>query len=203
MQLESNHIIFVKIFDVPATFLKALPQITTHSLSDTTVTMSLAPNFDLSEPKVPKKLKNKETTVTVLNLVFDQLSDSETVQPASQIGGDKLSFISQRHLANLERFSRFVMTSALPKTPQPEDFKISVESLLTQREWDILRLVYMGYSSKKIAAARNLSHRTIELHRQNCAQKIGTITPLLLAALFSNSVLDTYSWTNSKTESLG
>jgi FixJ family two-component response regulator len=53
-------------------------------------------------------------------------------------------------------------------------------------------------NSKKIAASRTLSHRTVELHRQNCAQKLGPITPILLASLFSNSVLETYSWSNTE-----
>ena len=122
------------------------------------------------------------------------------MQPPSQIGQDKLSFISQKQLANLEEFSTFVISSVLPDIPLPEEFWVPVESLLTKREWDILHLVYMGYSSKKIAAARGLSHRTVELHRQNCAQKLGTITPTLLAALFSNSVLETYSWSKSTVE---
>jgi ATP/maltotriose-dependent transcriptional regulator MalT len=200
MPYESNNVIVVKILGAPAKALKALSEINRHSLTDTTVTMTLTPNFNFFKRKALKevKRKNESSKLTVLNLVFDDSADLETVQPVSQIGENKLSFISQKHLASLEEFSSFVISSVLPEIPLPDDFWIPVEPLLTQREWDILYLVYLGYSSKKIAVARNLSHRTVELHRQNCAQKIGTVTPVLLTALFSNSVLDTYSWTNTR-----
>ena len=200
MPYESNNVIVVKILGAPAKALKALSEINRHSLTDTTVTMTLTPNFNFFKRKALKEVKRKNASskLTVLNLVFDDSADLETVQPVSQIGENKLSFISQKHLASLEEFSSFVISSVLPEIPLPDDFWIPVEPLLTQREWDILYLVYLGYSSKKIAVARNLSHRTVELHRQNCAQKIGTVTPVLLTALFSNSVLDTYSWTSTR-----
>ena len=201
----SSHVIVVKILDAPAQTLEALSEINSHSLTDTTVTMSLKPNLNFFKRKTLNEVnsKSEHSTLTVLNLVCDDSTDPERVQPPSQIGQDKLSFISQKQLANLEEFSTFVISSVLPDIPLPEEFWVPVESLLTKREWDILHLVYMGYSSKKIAAARSLSHRTVELHRQNCAQKLGTITPILLASLFSNSVLDTYSWTNRKIEATG
>lgn len=200
MPYESNNVIVVKILGAPAKAFKALSEINRHSLTDTTVTMTLTPNFNFFKRKALKevKRKNESSKLTVLNLVFDDSADLETVQPVSQIGENKLSFISQKHLASLEEFSSFVISSVLPEIPLPDDFWIPVEPLLTQREWDILYLVYQGYSSKKIAVARNLSHRTVELHRQKCAQKIGTVTPVLLTALFSNSVLDTYSWTSTR-----
>ena len=200
MSHESSSVIIVKILGAPIKALNALSEINYHSLTKNTVTMTLTPNFNFFKRKALKevKSKNENSKLTVLNLVFDNSTDPETLQPPSQIGDDKLSYISQRHLASLEEFSSFVISSVLPEIPLPKEFWIPVEALLTQREWDILHLVYLGYSSKKIAAARNLSHRTVELHRQNCAQKVGTITPVLLASLFSNNVLDTYSWATDK-----
>ena len=164
--------------------------------------MSLTPNFDFFKRQALDKVKSKGkiANLTVLNLVFDDSAEAGAEQPPSQIGRDKLSFISPKQLSNLEEFSSFVMTSALPEIPLPENFWIPVESLLTKREWDVLHLVYQGHSSKKIAAARKLSHRTVELHRQNCGQKLGPITPILLTSLFSNSVLETYSWSNVEPE---
>lgn len=202
MPHESNNIIVVKILGAPAAALKTISEINSHSLTDNIVTMSLTPNFDFFKRKALNevKSKNKISTLTVLNLVFDDSTELETTQPPSQIGHDKLSYINQNQLANLEEFSSFVIASVLPELPLPEEFWIPVESLLTKREWDILHLVYQGHSSKKIAVARALSHRTVELHRQNCAQKLGPITPILLASLFSNSVLETYSWSNTELE---
>ena len=202
MPLKSNNIIVVKILGAPAASLEAISEINSHSLTDNIVTMSLKPNFDFFKRKVLNevKSKNKNSTLMVLNLVFDDSTEPDNTQPPSQIGHDKLSYVNQNQLANLEEFSSFVIASVLPELPLPEEFWIPVESLLTKREWDILHLVYQGHSSKKIAVARALSHRTVELHRQNCAQKLGPITPILLASLFSNSVLETYSWSNTELE---
>ncbi len=200
MPSESNNIIVAKILGAPAASLEAIPEINTQVLSDNIATMSLTPNFNFFKRKARNqvKSKNKISKLTVLNLVFDDSSQSKAVQPPSQIGHDKLSFINQKQLSNLEEFSSFVIALVLPELPLPKDFWIPVESLLTKREWEILHLVYQGHSSKQIAEARQLSHRTVELHRQNCSQKLGPITPILLASLFSNSVLETYSWANSQ-----
>jgi DNA-binding CsgD family transcriptional regulator len=200
MPSENHHVIVVKILGAPAKALKAIQGINTHSLTVNTAVMSLTPNFNFFKRKALNDVKNKNKTsnLNVLNLVFNDSTDPEAMQSPSKIGHDKLSFISPKHLANLEEFSTFVIASALPEIPLSEEFWIPVESLLTQREWDILHLVYQGHSSKKIAASRTLSHRTVELHRQNCAQKLGPITPILLASLFSNSVLETYSWSNAE-----
>ena len=202
MPSETNNVIVVKLLGAPAATLKKIPEINSHSVTDNIVTMSLTPNFDFFKRQALDKVKSKGkiANLTVLNLVFDDSAEAGAEQPPSQIGRDKLSFISPKQLSNLEEFSSFVMTSALPEIPLPEDFWIPVESLLTKREWDVLHLVYQGHSSKKIAAARKLSHRTVELHRQNCGQKLGPITPILLTSLFSNSVLETYSWSNVEPE---
>lgn len=202
MPSETNNVIVVKLLGAPAATLKKIAEINSHSVTDNIVTMSLTPNFDFFKRQALDKVKSKSkiANLTVLNLVFDDSAEAGAEQPPSQIGRDKLSFISPKQLSNLEEFSSFVMTSALPEIPLPEDFWIPVESLLTKREWDVLHLVYQGHSSKKIAAARKLSHRTVELHRQNCAQKLGPITPILLTSLFSNSVLETYSWSNVEPE---
>ena len=202
MPSETNNVIVVKLLGTPAATLKKIAEINSHSVTDNIVTMSLTPNFDFFKRQALDKVKSKSkiANLTVLNLVFDDSAEAGAEQLPSQIGRDKLSFISPKQLSNLEEFSSFVMTSALPEIPLPENFWIPVESLLTKREWDVLHLVYQGHSSKKIAAARKLSHRTVELHRQNCAQKLGPITPILLTSLFSNSVLETYSWSNVEPE---
>jgi hypothetical protein len=200
MPSESNNVIVVKILGAPAESLGAIPEINNHALTDNIATVSLTPNFNFFKRKTRNQVKSKNriSKLTVLNLVFDDSSESKAVQPSSQIAHDKLSFINQKQLTNLEEFSSFVIALALPELPLPKDFWIPVESLLTKREWAILHLVYQGHSSKQIAEARKLSHRTVELHRQNCSRKLGPNTPILLASLFSNSVLETYSWANSQ-----
>jgi hypothetical protein len=200
MPSESNNVIVVKILGAPAASLGAIPEINNHALTDNIATVSLTPNFNFFKRKTHNQVKSKNriSKLTVLNLVFDDSSESKAVQPSSQIAHVKLSFINQKQLTNLEEFSSFVIALALHELPLPKDFWIPVESLLTKREWAILHLVYQGHSSKQIAEARKLSHRTVELHRQNCSRKLGPNTPILLASLFSNSVLETYSWANSQ-----
>ena len=202
MPHESNNVIVVKILGAPAAALELIPEVKSHSLTDNIAVMCLTPNFDFFKRKVLNEVKsqNKISKLTVLNLVFDDSTELETRPSPIQIGHDKLGFINHKKMASLEELSSFVIASVLPDLPLPEEFWIPVVPLLTKREWDILHLVYQGHSSKKIAAARELSHRTVELHRHNCAQKLGPITPILLASLFSNSVLETYSWSNGELE---
>ena len=202
MPHESNNVIVVKILGAPAAALELIPEVKSHSLTDNIAAMCLTPNFDFFKRKVLNEVKsqNKISKLTVLNLVFDDSTKLETRPSPIQIGHDKLGFINHKKMASLEELSSFVIASVLPDLPLPEEFWIPVVPLLTKREWDILHLVYQGHSSKKIAAARELSHRTVELHRHNCAQKLGPITPILLASLFSNSVLETYSWSNGELE---
>lgn len=45
---------------------------------------------------------------------------------------------------------------------------------LTQREREILDMVARGWATKEIARALNVSPRTIETHRANIAEKLGT-----------------------------
>ncbi len=45
---------------------------------------------------------------------------------------------------------------------------------LTEREREVLDMVAMGWASKEIAAALNISARTIDAHRAKIADKLGT-----------------------------
>jgi FixJ family two-component response regulator len=45
---------------------------------------------------------------------------------------------------------------------------------LTQREGEILDMVTRGWMTKEIARAIGLSPRTVETHRANLAEKLGT-----------------------------
>jgi len=53
---------------------------------------------------------------------------------------------------------------------------------LTRREHQVLEMVAAGKSNKAIAAALNLSHRTIEVHRSHVMEKmkVSTLTDLLV-----------------------
>ncbi len=53
------------------------------------------------------------------------------------------------------------------------DRRPAIKVSLTEREQQIVRLVAAGKMSKEIAAALNLSHRTVENHRAKIMQKVG------------------------------
>lgn len=50
----------------------------------------------------------------------------------------------------------------------------SLLSTLTEREREVLDMVCRGWASKEIAAALGVSPRTIDAHRANIAEKLGT-----------------------------
>lgn len=50
----------------------------------------------------------------------------------------------------------------------------SDEPTITRREIEIIKYVAQGYSDKEIAKALNLSHRTIDAHKQKMMHKLGT-----------------------------
>jgi len=133
------------------------------------------------------------------NLVFDPAVDDQiTVAPVSEIAGTQMAHCNASHLDNFETFGSLIIALGLPDLRLPNDFWIPVQSILTLRELEILRLVYQGFSSKKIGEYLAISHRIIELHRQNCSSKLGRIRPLLLETLFSTKALETYHWGLSK-----
>ena len=49
---------------------------------------------------------------------------------------------------------------------------------LTEREEEVLRHVVWGQSNKEIAAAMDLSVKTIEVHKSNAMKKLGAATRL-------------------------
>ncbi|MCB9419390.1 MAG: response regulator transcription factor [Ardenticatenaceae bacterium] len=49
----------------------------------------------------------------------------------------------------------------------------SPETNLTTREWEVLRLIAMGYPNRQIAQMLTISVRTVEAHRYNIQQKLG------------------------------
>jgi DNA-binding CsgD family transcriptional regulator len=68
----------------------------------------------------------------------------------------------------VEHVRRFVGTDVVARPPAP-----ALESLLSPRELDVLRLVAAGRENDEIAAALHLSTRTVERHLQNTYGKLG------------------------------
>jgi len=69
-----------------------------------------------------------------------------------------------------------------------KSYGFSTESVLTERELEIIRLCYEGMSSKMIAEKLNLSVHTVKNHKRNCMEKTKThnITKLIHYCLKNN-----------------
>ncbi len=67
-------------------------------------------------------------------------------------------------------------------------YGVSINSVLTERELEIIRLCYEGLSSKMIAEKLNLSFHTVKNHKRNCMEKTKThnITKLIHFCLNNN-----------------
>lgn len=190
-----SNVIIVKLLNVPIALLQKFP-VTAYSILDRIAVMTLQPNLDLIKRKPSDNASLVASALPmVLHLVFD---DGGVAQGgiAGHAGATdfQVAHWNAEHFESFEEFSSFVIELMLPDLHLPEEFWIPVQSVLTYRELEILYLVYQGFSSKQIAGDLTVSPRTIELHRQNCSGKIGQITPQLLEALFSTTVLHLYDW---------
>jgi two-component system, NarL family, response regulator NreC len=77
------------------------------------------------------------------------------------LGGDV--YLSDRMLSVLRQ----------PTRAEPRNQLVSVLSILTDREYEIFRLIGLGMGSSEIAAKLTRSVKTIEAHRANLKQKLG------------------------------
>ena len=63
---------------------------------------------------------------------------------------------------------------ALPPPEYPRDPRRRAETPpVTERETEVLRLMAIGHSNKDIAAALNISVKTVEVHKANAMRKLG------------------------------
>ena len=104
----------------------------------------------------PATLPLKFRTKTALNGRFRRLADSAYTQ------------IWNQHLAD---YQALIQIHELCQCPiaQPQ---VSAE-ILTPKETELIKAMYMGYSSKDIALEWGRSNRTIEKHRENVTRKLG------------------------------
>jgi DNA-binding NarL/FixJ family response regulator len=70
--------------------------------------------------------------------------------------------------------STAAMNYALYVGEKKESEGESSEPMITKREIEIIKYVAQGYSDKEIARALNVSHRTIDAHKQKMMHKLGT-----------------------------
>lgn len=69
-----------------------------------------------------------------------------------------------------------------------QDEQRALLARLTEREREVLALVAQGYATKEIAAALELSPRTVETHRAHISEKIGSTSVVEFARLAQASL---------------
>ena len=104
----------------------------------------------------PVTLPLRFSTKTALHGRFRRLADSAYAQ------------IWNQHVTDYQAPLR---TQELCRCPiaQPQ---VSAE-ILTTKETELIKAIYMGYSSKDIALEWGRSNRTVEKHRENVTRKLG------------------------------
>jgi DNA-binding NarL/FixJ family response regulator len=91
-----------------------------------------------------------------------------------QEAADKVVVAIRRILSGEDYLSERMQTMLLHQIRnKPKSGTISVLSRLTDREYEIFRLIGMGMSSSEIADKLSRSVKTIEAHRANLKQKLG------------------------------
>ncbi|MCS6730654.1 LuxR C-terminal-related transcriptional regulator, partial [Proteus mirabilis] len=80
--------------------------------------------------------------------------------------------INQHHRHKFAHFDENFVNRLLTHPQVPELIRISP---LTQREWQVLGLIYSGYSNVQIANEFNVASTTIKTHIRNLYQKLGVL----------------------------
>lgn len=78
--------------------------------------------------------------------------------------------INQHHRHKFAHFDEGFVTRLLTHPEVPELIRTSP---LTQREWQVLGLIYSGYSNEQIAGELDVAATTIKTHIRNLYQKLG------------------------------
>ncbi len=82
------------------------------------------------------------------------------------------------YLTPTAQLEEFEGESGKPMLENPAD---RIQSPLTPRQIDVLRLIAKGKSGKEIASALNISAKTVEFHRNGIADELGIRTSAELA----------------------
>ena len=93
--------------------------------------------------------------------ILKQAADAELIQA--------IHVVSQGHMYIYPTLTSALVKDLSPHKASPEP---AIEAL-TQREKDVLLMLARGYTNRQIAAAMNLSVRTIEGHRASVVNKLG------------------------------
>jgi DNA-binding NarL/FixJ family response regulator len=195
MDNNEDRVTFLKIANLPISSHETL-QLPYFRISSEVSLMVLRLNFDALRFRSSAQDSNvKSRQLREVNLIFDDQQGSQIDSSLAAEQADLLlKHVGTPHFSSFEAFSTLIADLSYADLRLTADFWLPVQSVLSYREIEVLHYVYDGLSSKQIADELSLSARTVELHRQNCSKKIGTISPRTLSKLFSSATIETYMW---------
>lgn len=94
--------------------------------------------------------------------VVKTVAVEELVQAITVVAGGKAYFSPQMTQAALEFYAAKANGTTCAKSSAD----------LSEREWEVLKLVAQGSSTKQIAASMGITHRTVETYRERMMQKL-------------------------------
>ncbi|MBC7621810.1 MAG: response regulator transcription factor [Aeromicrobium sp.] len=171
----------------------ALETLHTNPLPDLVVTDISLPG--LSGIELTKTLTAMHPTLPVLVLsMHEEMTQGERAFRAGAKGyitkqeaTEKVVFAIRRILGGEEHLSeRLQLLLRGNARNKPKSGGVSVLSSLTDREYEIFRLIGMGMSSSEIATKLTRSVKTVEAHRANLKQKLGLRNAIALNRFASN-----------------
>lgn len=139
---------------------------------------------------------SRTDSLTFINLVFNE-DNQQTSDDTLVIDNQKFAYYGYEQMISPEAFANFAFEKAIEGFTSPANFWVPFDTALTKRQLEIMHHVYKGHSSKQIGESLNLSRRTVELHRQNCINKIGALTPRKLERIFSFTLIEAISLASS------
>lgn len=137
--------------------------------------------LDISMPgpgglEIVKEIQNHgiETKVILLTMHNDALTAQKAIQ--SNVSGYVLKDDAFEDLLYAIRAvasgRKFISTSISEKILHPGRVRENGDRILTEREREILRLIALGLTNKKIAEKLSISVKTVDTHRTRILQKL-------------------------------
>ncbi|MEA1874315.1 MAG: response regulator transcription factor [Bacteroidota bacterium] len=163
--------------------------------------------MDIMMPKMngidcTKMVKSKHPKIKILTMSMH--NESNYIQSMLEVGANgyilkntsgeemhkaiKMVNEGKPYFAN--EVTNVIMNSYLhPEKKSTKTNKISMETELTKRETDVLKLITDELTNKEIGKQLNISSRTVDTHRRNLLQKIGAKNSIGLIRYAYNSGL--------------
>lgn len=104
--------------------------------------------------------------------IIDALSSGADGVIGKSSSGDEIRFALKRVLGG-EVYVPPSIASPKPTANEPCFIRHSSQGILTDRQWEVMRFVCIGYSNKQVARALGISEGTVKVHVRRSFRKLG------------------------------